>query len=65
MTPDDDEEEVSMDPNAKYKVPGRQVYCPTLRSLIRETLWCHVVLPLFRYDVESIMCKCGSHGEPR
>ena len=53
-----------MDPNAKYKVWFRQSYCPTLRSWVREMLWCHVVSPLFRYDIESILCKCGSYGTP-
>lgn len=30
-----------------WKVPGRQVYCESIASCIRETVWCHVVLPLF------------------
>jgi hypothetical protein len=54
-----------MDESAKYKVPFRQVYCLTIRSWIRETIWCHVVNRLFRYDIESIMCKCGSYGTPK
>lgn len=54
-----------MDPNAKYKVWGRQVWTPTIRSWVREMAWCHVVNKLFRYDIESLLCKCGSHGTPQ
>ena len=54
-----------MDENAKYKVWSRQVYCPTIRSWVRETIWCHVVCRFFRYDIESLLCKCGSSGTPR
>lgn len=53
-----------MDPNARYKVPFRQVWCHSLRRWVRATLWCHVVSRLFRYDIESLLCRCGSYGEP-
>lgn len=29
-----------------YKVPFRQVYCPTLRQVIAQTIYCHVVIRL-------------------
>ncbi len=29
-----------------YKVPGRQVYCNTIRWWLWETFYCHVVLRL-------------------
>lgn len=44
-----------MDPNAKYKVWFRQVWCPTIRTWVREMLWCHVIIRLFRYDIASLL----------
>ena len=44
-----------MDPNAKYKVPGRLVYCSSIRLWISSVLWIYVVNPLFRYHIESLL----------
>jgi hypothetical protein len=44
-----------MDPNAKYKVPGRLVYCSSIRRWISAVVWIYVVSPLFRYHIESLL----------
>lgn len=36
-----------------WKVPFRQVYCDTLLTWLRATIWCHVVLRLYPYARES------------
>lgn len=36
-----------------YKVPFRDIYCDTLRSWIQETIWCHVILKVFKSDIDS------------
>ena len=48
----------------RFKVPFRQVWTDRLQDWVREVLWCHLVLRLFRYDIDQIACKCGSHGAP-
>lgn len=30
-----------------WKVPFRDVYCMSLRSMLRQTVWCHVVRRMF------------------
>lgn len=30
-----------------WKVPFRQVYCESFRDMLKQTIWCHVVLRLF------------------
>jgi len=37
-----------------YKVPGRMIYCDSLRSWFQEILWCYVVMKLFKSDIASI-----------
>lgn len=34
------------DANARYKIPGRQVWCYSLRSWLRNLLWIYVAMPL-------------------
>lgn len=46
-----------MDPNARYKVPGRQVWCCSLRRWVSATLWCYVVTPLFRYHIRALVAE--------
>lgn len=38
-----------------WKVPFREVYCDTFGAWVRETVWCHIVLRLFRADVEALL----------
>ena len=30
-----------------WKVPFRQVVCPTLKSCVKYTIWCHLVIRIF------------------
>lgn len=32
---------------APWKVPFRQVWCETFISMLRQVLWCHVVIRVF------------------
>ena len=35
------------DPNARYKIPGRQVWCYSLRSWLIRLLWIYIAMPIF------------------
>lgn len=36
------------DPNARYKIPGRQVWCYSLRSWLRNLLRIYLAMPFSR-----------------
>lgn len=41
-----------MDSNAKYKIPGRQVWCCSIWRWMSAMLWIYVVSALFRYHLD-------------
>jgi hypothetical protein len=44
-----------------WKVPFRQVYCDSFKSMVMDTIWCHVVLKLFPYADNPVPCPDGKH----
>ena len=49
-----------------YRVPFRQVYCDTIGSWLKETIWCHLVIKLFPYvaDLGSDGLRSSYLGNP-
>jgi|WetSurSiteA1Bulk_404760.scaffolds.fasta_scaffold00264_19 hypothetical protein len=43
-----------------YKVPGRMIYCSTIKQWIQEILWCYVIMKLFRTDIEGMTENYGN-----
>jgi hypothetical protein len=40
-----------------YKVPGRRIYCDSLKSWFREILWCYIIMKVFKSDIDAITTK--------
>jgi hypothetical protein len=53
-----------------WKVPAREVYCDTFRSWLHMTIWCYIVLPYFRGELDLYAQAAvdratgASYGEP-
>ena len=47
-----------------YKVWYRQIYCETITGWVREMVWVHVVMPLFRRDIDEIRCTSCCCNQP-